>query len=48
MRHRDCKTIRGEDSDQPLTRLCAPGIRRWRAPVRRVTLRGEGQPGQLK
>lgn len=37
MRHRDCKTIRGEDSDQPLTRLCAPGIRRRNAPGRRTT-----------
>lgn len=33
--HRNSKTIRGEDSDQPLTRCCSPGIRRWSAPVKK-------------
>lgn len=28
------ETIRGEHSDQPLTRWCAPGISWWRAPVK--------------
>lgn len=37
--------LRGERSDQPVTRRCAPGIRWWGAPVRCATPRGKENRG---